>query len=165
MFVHCWTSASWPPIASAMGSPLSPIVTNLYMEEVESRALTSLIGTAPSHWYRFVEIGTGGRSFHGTHQHCGREHKFTREDIRRLSMSSWTVLCTLKAPEYQVQQKTHPQKPIPYFRFPPPTGTEATCPQNLTSPGPEFAHQNRGKGRTEAHQDSSQNVWLFWLVL
>ena len=38
-----------------MGSPVSPIVANLYMEEVERRALTSHSGTAPSHWYRYVD--------------------------------------------------------------------------------------------------------------
>ncbi|TWW62451.1 LIM zinc-binding domain-containing [Takifugu flavidus] len=39
----------------AMGSPVSPIVANLYMEKVESQALTSFTGTAPSHWFRYVD--------------------------------------------------------------------------------------------------------------
>ena len=39
----------------AMGSPISPIVINLYMEEVESRAPNSFRGTAPSHWFRYVD--------------------------------------------------------------------------------------------------------------
>ena len=33
----------------AMGPPVSPIVANLYMEEVERKALSSYKGTAPSH--------------------------------------------------------------------------------------------------------------------
>ena len=39
----------------AMGSPVSPIVANLYMEEVERKALTSFLGAAPSHWFRYVD--------------------------------------------------------------------------------------------------------------
>ena len=38
-----------------MGSPLSPIVANLYIEEVESKALSSYKGTTPSHWFRYVD--------------------------------------------------------------------------------------------------------------
>lgn len=39
----------------AMGSPMSATVTNLYMEKVENRALTSFKGTVPSHWLRYVD--------------------------------------------------------------------------------------------------------------
>ena len=38
-----------------MGSLVSPVVDNLYMEEVDSRPLISLTGTAPSHWFRYVD--------------------------------------------------------------------------------------------------------------
>ncbi|XP_060756578.1 uncharacterized protein LOC132867614 [Neoarius graeffei] len=38
-----------------MGSPVSPIVANLYMEEVEHKALTTFSGVAPSHWFRYVD--------------------------------------------------------------------------------------------------------------
>ena len=38
-----------------MGSLVSPIVANLYMEEVESRALMTFTETPPSHWFRYVE--------------------------------------------------------------------------------------------------------------
>lgn len=38
-----------------MGSPLSPIVANLYMEEVKRKALTSLKGAVPSLWFRYVD--------------------------------------------------------------------------------------------------------------
>ena len=40
---------------SAMGSPVSPIVANLYTEEVERKALITFTGTAPSHWFRYVD--------------------------------------------------------------------------------------------------------------
>ena len=39
----------------AMGSPVSPIVVNLYMEKFESVALATYKGTPPSHWYRYVD--------------------------------------------------------------------------------------------------------------
>ena len=39
----------------AMGSPVSPIVANLYVEEVEHRALSSFSGTVPNHWFRYVD--------------------------------------------------------------------------------------------------------------
>ncbi|XP_054645213.1 uncharacterized protein LOC129188546 [Dunckerocampus dactyliophorus] len=39
----------------AMGSPVSPIVANLYMEEMEKQALTSFSGTKPRHWFRYVD--------------------------------------------------------------------------------------------------------------
>ncbi|KAK7925859.1 hypothetical protein WMY93_008169 [Mugilogobius chulae] len=39
----------------AMGSPVSPIVANLYMEEVEKKALTTFPDKPPSHWFRYVD--------------------------------------------------------------------------------------------------------------
>lgn len=38
-----------------MTVPLSPVVANIYMKEVESKALITFIGTAPSHWFNFVD--------------------------------------------------------------------------------------------------------------
>lgn len=37
----------------AVGSP--PTVADLYMEEVENRALLSYTGTPPSHWFGYVD--------------------------------------------------------------------------------------------------------------
>jgi hypothetical protein len=39
----------------AMGSPVSPIVANLYMERFERLALQTYCGNPPSHWYRYVD--------------------------------------------------------------------------------------------------------------
>ncbi|XP_072025352.1 uncharacterized protein [Amphiura filiformis] len=39
----------------AMGSPVSPIVVNLFMEQFERTALDSFTGTPPSHWFRYVD--------------------------------------------------------------------------------------------------------------
>ena len=38
-----------------MGSPVSPIVVNLFMEHFERQALDSYTGTPPTHWYRYVD--------------------------------------------------------------------------------------------------------------
>jgi hypothetical protein len=38
----------------AMGSPLAPVVANLYMEHFEHQALSSAM-KKPTHWYRYVD--------------------------------------------------------------------------------------------------------------
>ena len=39
----------------SMGSPVSPIISNLYMERFEQFALSSYPGSPPSKWYRYVD--------------------------------------------------------------------------------------------------------------
>ncbi len=39
----------------AMGSPVSPIVVNLYMEQFEQKAIESYPGTPPLNWFRYVD--------------------------------------------------------------------------------------------------------------
>lgn len=36
-------------------SPVPPIVANIYVEEVEAKALTSFFGTTSRHWFRYVD--------------------------------------------------------------------------------------------------------------
>ncbi len=38
-----------------MGSLVSPIVADLYMEEVERKALDTYSGEVPSQWFRYVD--------------------------------------------------------------------------------------------------------------
>ena len=40
---------------AAMGSPVSPIVANLYMQHSEGQALSS-VSSPPRYWYRFVDV-------------------------------------------------------------------------------------------------------------
>ena len=40
---------------AAMGSPVSPVVANLYMEWFEQEALSSYCDTAPKVWFRYVD--------------------------------------------------------------------------------------------------------------
>ncbi|XP_062849575.1 uncharacterized protein LOC134311850 [Trichomycterus rosablanca] len=70
----------------AMGSPVSPIVANLYMEEVEKKALRTYSGTPPSHWFRYVDdtwvkIKSEEVPHFTDHINSVDKHiKFTRED-------------------------------------------------------------------------------------
>ncbi|XP_049914604.1 uncharacterized protein LOC126398968 [Epinephelus moara] len=72
----------------AMGSPVSPIVANLYMEDVEYRALNSFKGTTPSHWFRYVDdtwVKIKTQEMQAFTQHIDsvdRNIKFTREDVK-----------------------------------------------------------------------------------
>ena len=71
-----------------MGWPVSLIVANFNMEEVESRALITFTGTAPSHWLRYVDdtwvtIRTGEVEAFTGHIHAVDNNiKFSREDVR-----------------------------------------------------------------------------------
>lgn len=61
-------------------SPVSSIVANINIEEVESRASTSCTETASSHWYRYVDNTWVKTSktlevFRGTQQHSRRKHR------------------------------------------------------------------------------------------
>ena len=70
----------------ATGSPMSPIVANLYMEEVESRALITFTWTAPSHWFRYVDdtwVKIRAREVEAFPEHIDAvdNNKFTREHV------------------------------------------------------------------------------------
>ena len=71
-----------------MGSPVSPIVANLYMEIVEQKALNSYKGTPPSHWFRYeedtwVKIKTQDLQPFTKHiNSVDKNIKFTREDVK-----------------------------------------------------------------------------------
>ncbi|KAM7378702.1 hypothetical protein PAMP_004307 [Pampus punctatissimus] len=76
----------------AMGSPVSPIVANLYMEEVERRALNSFKGATPSHWFRYVDdtwVKIKTQEVQAFTEHINsvdRNIKFTREDVKDNSL-------------------------------------------------------------------------------
>lgn len=79
-----------------MGSPVPPIVANLYV--VEQRALSSFTGTAPSHWFRYVDdawvkIQTKELNLFLTHFNNKDKYvKFAQEDLKKkIAWPSWTV--------------------------------------------------------------------------
>ena len=62
----------------AMGSMVSPIVAKLVMKQVEGRALITFTGTAPIHWFMYVD-DTGAKNqsnenggLHRTYKCCGQ---------------------------------------------------------------------------------------------
>ena len=76
-----------------MGSPVSPIVANLYMEEVERRALSSFSRTVPSHWFRCLNdtwVKIQKRELEASSNHLNKTNKyvkFTREDVKENSLT------------------------------------------------------------------------------
>ena len=98
----------------AMGSPLSPIGANLYLEEVEHRALGSFKGTTPrplGMWTTSGSRSPESRSFRAHLSSVDRNIKFTREDMnenRMLSLNSEIHLQKDGGLNIQVHQKlTH----------------------------------------------------------
>ena len=77
----------------AMSSPVSPIVANLYMEEMERRALSSFSWTVPSHWFRcandtWVKIQTRELEAFSAHLNKTNKYvKFTRKDVKENSLA------------------------------------------------------------------------------
>ncbi len=67
---------------------MSPSVANLYMEEVEYKALHSSRGTTPSHWFRYVDntwVKIKTQEVQAFTEHINsvdKNIKFTREDVR-----------------------------------------------------------------------------------
>ena len=46
---------AFPQLMGSMGSPVSHIVANLYMEEMKKEAISSLKGTTTSHCFRDLD--------------------------------------------------------------------------------------------------------------
>ena len=46
-------------LQTAMGSQMSPIGANFYLEEVDSRALSSFKGTTLNNWFRYMWMTPG----------------------------------------------------------------------------------------------------------
>ena len=84
---------------AAMGSPLSPIIANLYMENFEQRAL-EIYSLKPKVWIRYVDDTFvvwphGEEALNNFQTHLNRQHQsiqFTREDERENELPFLDVL-------------------------------------------------------------------------
>ena len=90
----------WGRQKSGCVSPVSPIVANLYLEEVESRALITIPGTAPSYWFKYVDntwLQIRAREAFREHLNAvilpSHSHRRMSEET---VCPSWTVLYTVK---------------------------------------------------------------------
>ena len=85
-----------------MGSPVSPIVANLYMEEVEHRALSSL-GTVPSHWFRYVDdtwVKIQTRELEVFSAHLDKTEKYVKFTCKDVKENSLAIMdCAVKIEE------------------------------------------------------------------
>ena len=76
----------------ARWSLVLPMVANLYMEEVENRTLVTFAGTAPSHWFRYVDntrVKNRAREVEAFMEHknaVDNIFKFTQEEVRGCSL-------------------------------------------------------------------------------
>lgn len=75
-----------------LNKEVAEIVASLYMEEVESRALSSITGTVPSHWFRYVhdtwvKIYTKELETSTHHNNTNDYVKFTKEDVKEDSLA------------------------------------------------------------------------------
>lgn len=72
-----------------MGLLVSPAVAYLYMEEVEDKALNSLLGMTLTHWFSYVNDtwvniqvyikDSGGRGHHRLHKLMGHQYQIHQE--------------------------------------------------------------------------------------
>lgn len=77
-----------------MGSPVSPIIANLYMERFEQRALESFPGLTPRVWLRFVDdtfvvVDKKDQTPFFDHiKSCDENIKFTQEEAQDNTLAS-----------------------------------------------------------------------------
>ena len=68
---------------AAMGPPISPIVANLYMEDFETKAISSVVHP-PSIWKRFVIESSRKEEFLGHINNMDPHIQFTTEDAKQM---------------------------------------------------------------------------------
>ncbi|KAM4585669.1 uncharacterized protein V3H82_004644 [Fundulus diaphanus] len=96
-----------------MGSPVSPIVANLYMEEMEKRALGTFRGTPPSHWFRYVDdtfVKIQLKEVEAFTRHMNsvdNNIKFTREDANDNKLPFLDCLVNMEGDVEVYRKPTH----------------------------------------------------------
>ena len=109
---------------TAMGSPPSPVIANLYMESLEGAAVSSAV-LQPNLWVCYVDdmfvIWTDGQGeLHQFHQHLNNQHpniQFTMEEESGCKLAFSNVLVTRKDERLLTsvyQKPTHTERYIPF---------------------------------------------------
>ena len=107
-----------------MGSPLLPVIANLYMESLEEAAISSA-ELQPNLWVRYVDdtfvIWTHGQEeLHQFHQHLNNQHsniQFTMEEESGCELAFLDVLVTRKDERLLTsvyRKPTHTERYIPF---------------------------------------------------
>ena len=109
----------------AMGSPVFPIVANLYMEEVENRAVITFTGTAPSYWSRYVEY----REVEAFPEHRHAVWTITSSSLWKMSEETVSLCRThwrRQKPQHWELQKIYTHRSILAVRLSSPTEPRPT---------------------------------------
>ena len=152
---------------AAMGSPISPLIANIFMEEFEVQALQSS-PNPPSMWLRFVDdTFVINRTEHSQQllQHINNQDQhiqFTVEPTQQGSLPFLDTLVTIQPNNTlstSVLQKTHTYRPIPPLGQQSPYHSQTQCIQHPSTQGKDsFLHSGFTGPRTPSYQNSSTTV-------
>ena len=142
-----------------MGSLMSPIMANLYMEEMEERALNSFTGTTPSHWLRYVDdtwvkIKTQESEPFTRHINMvDKNIKFTREDRRDNSLPFLycAVSCAMDGNLSIELYRKPTHRPVPVVRLLPPPGAQTRGNPDTRRLAKNVSSNTKGKQKERTH--------------
>ena len=125
--VSWYLSKQGVPEGAAMGSPLSPIVANLFMENMEEEAIRSA-PLQPKLWRRYVDdtfviCPHGQEESHRFHEHLNSFHSsihFTMEEEKECTLQFLDVLITRRSSSLSTsvyRKPTHTDGYIPFSSY------------------------------------------------
>ena len=150
-----------------MGSPISPLIAKIFMEEFEVKALQSS-PNPPSMWLRFVDDTFDiNRTEHSQQllQHINNQDphmQFTVEPTQQGSLPFLDTLVTIQPDNTlstSVYRKTHTYRPIPPLGQQSPHHSQTQCIQHPSTQGKDsFFHTGFTGPGTPSYQNSSTTV-------
>ena len=155
-----------------MGSPVSPIVANLFMEDLEQAVLaTAPPAIKPRLWRRYVDDVLAivkENSVDQVKNHLNQADvtgsiKFPHEleDANSIPFLDTRIV---RNPDGSIKLLVY--RPVSPFFFTPPTPSEAWCIPYTNGQGPWYYHRVRGcADRRRPHQVLPLKVWIPRLVL